>query len=471
MGKWIPIPISAELFKNVDPSAVTSSFLAMENCFVTEQKGISRFPGYKLFADLGGSAPVYLDSFNQDLIAVTGGKTHRVDQDGNAEGILGSSVLGGRRTTFARAKGYLLMASGDRIVNFNGVRNSVLSNDAPIASHVGYIDQFAIANNMNSESFQYSEAGNLSSWPALNILSATSKPDIVSAMFVTPFNELLLCGPDSVEQFDRVAGTNAPFFRRWSAAEGISEPYSLCYVDNAAWMLNHKHEFVRLAGQIGQSYSDQIGKEIEGRYSLDHLDTYNEAWAYPLDIKGQKFIVFQSPNATNEYGGKGVTYVLDIRQSHWFQIFGWDSARNKPSVWPIRSIFKLWGRVFLGGIGKIYEMTPDAYNLAGDLQRVLMRTAQYSEVGTVNIDAMRVVLKRGQGSNTSESKFGMRVNRDNRGFSAWQYKSMGKAGDNQMVINYSGQGAGEVWQFEFQIDSDVPVEIRLIEAETRPYTR
>lgn len=471
MGKWIPIPISSELFKNVDQSAVTSSFLAMENCFVTEAKGISRFPGYKLFADLGGSAPVYLDSFNQDLIAVTGGKTHRINQNGGVEAILGSSVLGGRRATFSKARGHLFMAAGDRIINFDGVKNTVLSNNAPIASHVGYIDQYAIANNINSESFQYCEAGNYSSWKDLDILSATSKPDIVTSMLVTPFNELLVCGPDSVEQFDRVAGTNAPFFRRWSAGEGISEPYSLCYADNGAWGLNQKHEFVRLAGQIGQSYSDQIGKEIEGRYSLDHLDTYNEAWATPLEIKGQKFIVFQSPHATNEYGGIGITYVLDIRQSHWFQIFGWDSSRNRPSLWPIRSIFKLWGRVFLGGFGKIYEMTPDSYNLGGDIQRVFMKTAIFTDAGRIHIDQMRIILKRGQGSNTDAAKFGMRVNRNGRGFGAWQYRSMGKSGDSFMAVYYPGQGAGETWQFEFQVDSDVPVEIRLIEAETRPYVR
>lgn len=464
MDKWIPLPISAELFKNVDDNAVTSSFLAMENCFVTEAKGISRFPGFKIFADLGGNSPVYLNAFNQDLIGVTGGKVHRLDENSNIENIGGAPVLGGRRTTFANAIGHLFMAGGDRVINFDGVKNTVLSEDAPLASHVGYIDQYVIANEINSERFQYSEVGKFKSWPVLNVLSATSKPDIISAMLITPFNEILLAGPESVEQFDRVSGTNAPFFRRWAAGEGISEAGTLCYSDNGAWMLNHKHEFVRLAGQIGQSYSDQVGKEFEGRYSIDHLDTFNEAWAAPLDIKGQKFIVFQSPHATNEYGGKGITYVLDIRQSHWFQIFGWDSKLNRQSLWPIRSIFKLWGRTFLGGLGKIYEMTTDAYNLDGVKQRAFMRTANYSDQGLIGIEAMKVNLSRGKGSYEADAKFGMRVNRDGRGFGRWQYKSMGKSGNNFSIVEFGAQGDGETWQFEFMSDGDIPLEIREIKA-------
>lgn len=471
MGKWVPIPLNAELFKNLDESAITSSHVQMENCFITEAKGISRFPGFSAFADLDSAAAVYLNEFNNDLIASAGGRTFRLDQDGNVDVIPGASVLGGRRTMFSRAIGHLFMAAGDRIVNFDGVKNTTLSDDAPLASHVGYIDQFVLANSINTERFKYSEAGNFTSWPALNVLGATSKPDNISSLIVTPFNEVILAGPESVEQFERVAGANSPFFKRWSAGEGVSEPYTLCYADNAAWMLNHRHEFVRLSGQIGQSYSDQIAKEIKGRYAINNLDALNQAWAAPLDIKGQQFIVLQSPEATNEYGGRGITYVLDIRQSHWFELFGWDDVTQKRALWPVRSIYKLWGRTFLGGLGKIYEMTTDAYNHAGVNQRVYIKTANYTELGLVRIDRMRLLLTRGKGSNTTDTKLGMRVNRENRGFGRWQYKSLGLAGQNNYLMEFGSQGEGYSWQFEFQIDGDAPVEIRKIEAEVTPLAR
>ena len=49
---WKPLPISGELFENVDETQITESMAAMENCFVSESGGHSKFPGLTAFSDL-----------------------------------------------------------------------------------------------------------------------------------------------------------------------------------------------------------------------------------------------------------------------------------------------------------------------------------------------------------------------------------------------------------------------------------
>ena len=78
MARWRDIPLNKKLFKNVDEAALTNSYAALQNCFVTEAGGLSRFPGLKPFVTLGGNAPIYLDKLNNDLMAVGGdGRTYR----------------------------------------------------------------------------------------------------------------------------------------------------------------------------------------------------------------------------------------------------------------------------------------------------------------------------------------------------------------------------------------------------------
>lgn len=473
MGKFTELPISSKLFQNLDEAALTSTYAATENAFVTEASGISRFPGLKVFADFGNRLPVYLGTINNDLIAVSAdGITRRLDKAANAQAIPGPQVLGGRRVNFAKDRSYLYMAAGSRIIAYDGVKNFVLSDDAPNASHVAISDNFVLANEIETEFFQNSNAGDPKTWSGLDIFSANAKPDNVTALLVTDFNEIIVVGPDSIEQYAPLVGGTAPFTRRWSVGDGISEPNTLMFADNAVWGLNQLHEFTRYSGQTGQVVSGDIEKKIMSRYSMAHLDTFDDAWAAPLHAKGQTFILLQFPSAANDYGSKGVTYLLDVRQSKLLSLYGWDNVNMLPAIWPGVSILRLWGRNYIGGYGKIYEMTDDAYNIGGLPMRMYLRTAHYNELGLIRIDSMRVTVKRGVGSYTVAPRLGMRVNRDFRGFGSWQWLDLGETGIKDFVVNsYGAQGDGYTWQFEFMVTDDCPVEIRKIEAETTPLVR
>lgn len=472
MGKFVELPIKSKLFKNLDESSLTSSYAALENCFIDESGGITRLPGMRVFHDFGNKSPVYLGSINNDLIAATGdGKVNRLDKSANSTQIPGPPVLGGRRVIFSKDKSFLYMAAGSRIIAYDGKKNFVLSDDAPNASHVGVINSFVIANQVETQFFFNSNAGVPTKWDGLDVFAADAKPDNVTALLITDFGEIIVAGPESIEQYDRLLGGDAPFIRRWSVGDGIDEPYTLIFADNAVWGLNQLHEYTRYSGQTGSVVSGDIEKEILTKYDLKHIDTFDDGWAAPFSMKGQTFILLQFPRAINDYGSIGVTYLLDVRQSKWCQLYGWDLDNSLPSSWPGVSILRLWGRNYIGGYGKIYEVTDDAYNIEGNTQRFYARTAHYNEVGLMRVDSIRVTLRRGVGSYTKSPKLAMRVNRDNLGFGKWQFLELGKSGHNEFVLYYPDQGDGYTWQFEFMVTDDCPVEIRKIEAETTPMVR
>lgn len=460
MGEIIDVALNVKLFKNVDEQALTTTFGALENCFVTEASGLSRFPGLVEFCSFGGTADFHMGQFNNDMIAVgTDGRTFRVDTAGQFAQIEGPPVLGGDRVSFAKTRDGLFMAAGAQIIKYDGQKNNILSGDAPLSSFVGYLDGYLVAVEKGSGLFQHSALNNFTSWPALNTFSVDGSPDDVSCMLVTPFNEILFGGEESVEQYERFVGGESAFFRRWSTGEGISEPWTLCFADNAAWGLNSKREFVRLSGQSSQSVSDDIQKEIEYRYSLFNLGNLNKAWAAPIYTKGQKFIVFQSPEATNGYGTKGFTGVFDIRRGQWFEVFGWDNENGVPALWPGRSVFNAWGKTFIGGQGKIYQLSQTAFDNDGQTQRAYVRTAHYDS-GPMIINSVKLTLKRGVGTYTTNPKLAFRSNPDNKGFGNMQLRELGFRGASEMTIEFGGQGAADTWQFEMWMTDSADFEIR-----------
>ncbi len=472
MGEWIDIGLDKKLFKNIDESALTSTYGALENCFVTESNGISRFPGLREFCPVGGNGEVHMSRFQNDMIAVsTDGRTFRIDSNGNKTPIEGPPVLGGDRTSFARTRDGLMMAAGAQIIKYDGKKNSVLSGDAPLSSFIGYLDGYVLAIERESGRYQYSELNKFESWPALNTQAVDGSPDDINSMIITPFNEILFGGYESVEQFERLQGGESPFFRRWSTGDGIVEPWTLCHADNAAWGLNSKYEFVRLSGQTSQSASDDIQGEIEKRFSLSGLNNLNKCWAAPLYIKGQKFIVFQAPKATNTYGTEGFTAVFDIRRGQWFEIFGWNSDIGAPTLWPGRSVYNLWGRTFIGGVGKIYEISPSVYNNDGDVQRVYLRTAHFDTLGAMRIDGVKLTIKRGVGTYERNPKIMFRTNPDQKGFGNVQMRELGKQGPETMIIEFGAQGIADTWQFEIACTDDCAFELRRFQVEAAKVAR
>lgn len=460
--KWHQIKFE-KLFENVKEAVLTAASAALENCFQNETGGFTRFPGLKDFVTLSGNAPVYLHDWKGDLVSVTNGLIYRIDSSGNKSNVTGVPVQGGNRVIFDKTEDELVMAAGGQIVRLAAATSEVLSEDAPLSTHVGFIDNYLVAIEKDSGRFQHSLAGQYNQWDALDVFSADGKPDNLNCLLITPYRELLLGGQDSIEQFERLPSGDTPFFRRWSVGEGIKCPYTSVPADNGTWFINKMQEFVRASGQVSEPASDDIGRTFEG------VDDFTAAWAVLMHIAGQKFILLQLPYATNAYGTRGITTIFDYRQRRWFNLYGWDNELDRPNRWPGWSYYNLWGRHFVGGEGKIHELDTATYANGGVTQRMLIRTAHLDGWGESRVDNIRIRVKRGvAGSNDTEPVISIRARRDNKNWTRWKQKGFGLAGKREMVVEFGPYGCAHTWQFEAQVTDACEVELVKLEAQVTP---
>jgi len=466
-GQWTPIDLSAKLFQNIEEAVLRKSASALENCFINEAGGHSRFPGLKPFVTLPGAAPTYLHAWKApigDLVAVSNSRVYRVNQEGAISDVTGVPVSGGARVIFDETDNELVMAAGAEIIRLAKEKTEILSADAPLSTHVGYIDGYLVAVEVHSGRFQHSTANAFRTWDPLDTFSADGKPDEINGLLVSPYRELLLTGVESVEQFERLPSGTTPFFRRWSVGEGVLAPYTLVAVDQGNFAINSKYEFVRFTGQVSEAIGDDIG------YTFEKVTDWTGAWATPIQIKGQKFILLQIPEATNAYGTKGITCLYDYRQKKWYNLYGWSGG--VPAKWPGCSYEEIWGRRFVGGNGRIYELDTEVYANDGQVQRVLGRTAPMDQWGPTFVDNVRMRVKRGVGISSDDGieppKIGFRCVRDGQRKTKWKFKSLGRPGDDYNTIQFGAMGhALSTWQFEWMVTDAVSVEIVKLEAELR----
>lgn len=471
IGKW---------FGNVSESCLSRASAALENAFLNESGGITGFWGLREFVRLPSGGRVYLNDWkdqNGDLMAATGhGRVFRIDQKATATDVTRVPLSGGHRPTFAKTDDELLIAAGGPILAYAGKETQPLSDDAPDSTHVGYIDGYTVAIEPGSGRFWHTAPGVSKSWDPLDVFTAEGKPDDLNALIVTPFRELLLCGQDSVEQFEPLTGGDRPFARRWATGEGIYAPYTLINdVDAGTWGVNKKREFVRMSGQSSRPVSDDVGRVLACDEDGNPLD-WTDAWGAPLLAFGQKFLLLQLPEAITPYGTKGLTLLYDYRAGRWNSLYGWDDRRGVPARWPGWSVHSVWGRTFVGGEGVIYELDRTAHDLAGMPQRVLLRTAHYPAMQfggkAVRIDNLRVRLKRGGAAqNSPRAQCSVRMIKDGRRPTKWARRSLGRAGETNFFVEFGAFGECESFQLEFVVTDAAEVEMVSIDADLTPLAR
>jgi hypothetical protein len=467
--QWLPLPLDKPLFANLDEDAVVGYQTAIENGFVNELGGHSRFPGLKPFVTLAGNARVYLHDINGDLVAATSqGQVYVIDETGNATNITAVPVAGGRRVVFARTQQDLLMAAGGPIVRLRNRVTELLSPNAPISTHIAWIDNFTIAVQINSGLFFYSVAGEPDNWDPLDSFAADGIPENITSLIVTPFRELYLGQPDGIEQFLRMPTGNVPFYRNFAVGDGVKLPYAIVFADNSLYFLNNMTEMVKFSGQTSKSVSETIGRLLEA------IDDFSDAWigGYPdraLNLFGQKFLILQFPNATNPYGTKGLTLLFDYRRNTFSSLYGWDTGNGVPARYPAWSHWTLWNRHFVGGEGKIYELTEDTFYQSGALARWLVRTSHIASGNAALIKQFRLQLKRGLGdSNAAPSQVRVRCSRDGKPFGSWITRTLGKAGERLQFIEFGCFGTASHFQFELSSTDDCAVQLVKAEVKTDP---
>lgn len=461
MGAPKDVPLDADLLLNVADAALRRDHSAVENCYRNEVGGITRFPGLKSTYTTSQGRQ-YLFPFRGDMMVVTSaGQVWRIGRDGTKTNVTGVVVAGPRRPTMAKTEDEIIFAKGAKLIRYAGKKTELLSPDAPNgATHIAFFKGYAIANEPESGRWYVSNVGVYRTWDPLDVFTAESKSDNLTSVIVSPRNELLLGGDESIERWDTLASGEQPFFLAGSSPEGLIAPYTLKATRDGNFGVNEAGQFVQFLDQNTIDISDRV------QQGLDAITDWTDAWTDHITFNGENWYLLQAPYATNDYGTLGVTLVYDFKAKKWLQLYDWDEQSGLPTRWPGWSYLKIWGRHFVGGEGVIYEMLPTWRYNDTRVQRMRLVTAHYDEIGgRIEIQQTRLRLRRGliDVNATVVPKIMMRVNRDNQGFSGWIEKSLGAAGQSFQVVEYGALGIGNTFQFEFLITDNVPVDMVKLE--------
>lgn len=454
MVQWADFPWNEKLYANADETILRRAVAAVENAFANDAGGHSRFPGLKAFATTGGNRNVLKEYGGGLFAAADNGRLYSITKSGAVTDVTGAPLVGTGRPVFAALDDQLVVAAGGPILSLRTGRTARLAASAPATTHVAFVDGYTIAIEARTQRFRYSDPGEPTVWNDLSVFSADGKGDPLNAAIVTPYRELLLCGHESIEQYERLPNGSQPFARRWTTGDGVAYPHTIVADRSGTYGVNTRAEFVRFFGQVAQAQSDNVG------LLLSKIDDWTGAWANEVTIQGDKFIILQMPAATNAYETKGVTFLYDYRGRRWSQLFGWDDNIQMPTRWPGWSVAYAWGKVFVGVPGGIAELDPDTYDAVGQRQRFLIRSGHVDKFGPSRIDNVRVRIKRGVGALAPADRplIALRPNRDQEGFDQWQYEDLGRPGERNMVIEFGPQGMASTWQFEIAVSDPVSVE-------------
>jgi hypothetical protein len=460
MARWEQIPLSSKIVQNVDEASLRGETAALENCYVNDVGGLSRFPRLSSFLDVPGSDDVFVYEYRGDLIANTGGRTYIVDTvNKTLRDVTQSLVNGSGRTVFAETDDRLLMAKGGKVIQYQGDTTKILSKDAPESTHVAWLNGYVLIPETGSNRFNYSENGQYTTFPALNVLSAEKQPDDITSMIVTEFAELIVAGKKSIEQFDTAISGDRPLYPRWGLGAGLLAPYTLISVDNRIWGVNKQREFVAFSTQLANIESGDIQRRFKA------VNDWSGAWASEINPnEGQNFIVLQVPNAVNPYGTTGITFAFDYRNGRWSELYGWDAELARPAAWPGVSYAQVNNSHYVGGKGKIYLLGGDD---GFGRQRMLFRTGHLDLKGSreVRVDRFRLRLKRGHAAAGAKAPIvSIRVNKNNTGFGRKIRRTLGTMGKREMTLQFSGMGTAEQWQFEVEVTDEAQVDIVRVDA-------
>lgn len=464
--RWQPLPIYAPVYTNVDETALRNGQAALENGYVTEARGHARFPTLAQWLDLGVPGRVYLEKVDDELFAATSlGRVFRVGADAVATDVTQTLVTGGGRPVFAPTADGLMIAAGGPIVTMRTGRSTVLDGNPPQTTHVGYVDGYVLAIEPGSARFRFSAAGTFTSWPAINTETANAQHDRLSAILVNDFSEVLAMGPASIEQWERNAGGTRAFYRRWTVADGLYAPYAYCLADNAVFIVNRKRELARISGQLSTPVSRPVQKTLEG------AEDWSEAWMDVAEIAGQRFIILQIPHATNAYGTKGITLAYDYAQRRFSFLYGWDAELGMQARWPGWSVRSQWQKTFVGGEnGIIYRLDDTDFRQDAGPEHMIGRTGHFDVGHRIAITNLRIRMERGRDTSTGDAPalIQLRMNRDNRGWTPWIGKPLGRAGQRSMEIYFGSLGAANTWQFEYRLLDAMPINLVDISIQSEP---
>ncbi len=351
----------------------------------------------------------------------------------------GTTALNAANTTVAYTNGSLLTLASDGWPTTLFISDA----DAPTeVSHVAFLDQYLLANRVNTGYFHYCDFASIRDWTSTSFFSGESKPDNIKSLLVIN-REVVLVGDNSIEVW--VTSPSGPVFQRQEGAcadRGTIAQNSPININGVMYWMDNERHICRMDGREP--------KIISGHYDNIIRDFYPVT-----DCIGLHFSVGKHIFAVFTFPTENKTFIYNVINETWSEWGDWSSSDLIFSKWKGYSACyaKAWDMVLIGGYdGKIYKIKPSIFQNDGEVIRTVIRTGynghgNYKDKQSVEL---RIRCKGGAGGvSGNEPVFTYRYRNEDNIWKPERQVSLGKQGEYEILKRIHRMGIYQLRQYEF----------------------
>ena len=301
--------------------------------------------------------------------------------------------------------------------------------------HVRFNSSFFVVTT-DTKKFIRSDANDGTSWSALNVYSAESDPDIITAIH-TNNNRVYIGGSETIEEFT----FNGTVYQRtgFFIDKGISSPFAIESTNNSfMWIgsgTNESPAIWILNGNQAQKASTTAIDKILQSFSAEEID---QAFSYSFAQSGAYFIGFSFPTLTLEFNT--VTGKWNERKSQIVNTKGLTETIR----WRVNSVAFVDGFLLCGDSqdGRIGNISPFIYSEYGDeIIRSCVVQPLTNQGNSISVTELEPTFKSGVGTlETPDPKVRMATSKTGNGFNNETSRSIGGIGKYNARTIWSRQG-------------------------------
>jgi len=360
------------------------------------------------------------------------------------------NTIGGR-VVMAASPTELILVDGEYGYHWDGTTFSVISDpDFPTATHIAWLDFYFIANDVDTGQFYISGLNDGLSWNPLDFATAESQPDNLLAVFTTN-NELWLFGEYTTEVYYNSGNPDFPFDQIPQGVMdiGVQAPYSISKNEQGelVWLSASRHGAndvvkARLGGF-------QIISDTDTGWTLDSLDTTNDAYAWIYTESAHTFYVLTFPKSNK-------TKVYDFRENFWHDRKSYLIDRHRASGYVFYNRKHV---IFDYDNASVYHWCLETRDDDGQpIERIRRGVIIHKDRKDIFISRFEIEFEPGQGLVNGQGDHPQAMLKYTRNGFIWSHelwRSIGKIGEYNNRAVWDSLGSGRQLQFETVITDPV----------------
>jgi hypothetical protein len=370
----------------------------------------------------------------------------------------GSLLTNSGRVSLAEGLTQLLICDGEKLYSFTYDTNSfVIVSGGGLPASVGFvtnIDGYFVVTENNTGRFYISDINDGLTWNPLDFATAESNPDILIAA-INGIGQLWLMGEISTEIWTNNGAAAFPFARVGNVVmqAGLLARHSVIEIDNSIMFVG-RDKFGSGIVYRANGFTPQRVSTTPIEKIIQAAPNPSEIFGFAYQQEGHLFYILSG-------GGLETSLAYDLTTQQWHE----RAYTNEEGVFEQHlaacHIFA-FDKHLVGDRrnGKIYEMSLDFYDDAGD-EIVAERTYTHitEERERIRYNSLEIGFETGVGLQTGQGVnpiVSLQVSKDGaRTWSDWFDASIGAIGEYQKTVKFRRLGIAEIMTFKIRISDPV----------------